>query len=372
VTAHSPACHNRQASSVQASSIAAHLPDALPREVGFMASNPAAEGLIVRELRRFGEENARTSWLLFLQNVVLFAAVHAAMALLGPWSYWIGTPLLALLSVRLFIFFHDYLHGAIFKGSKSGAVVMDLFGFYFLTVPSVWRAAHNQHHLINGRLSPWFMGGFPVLSTEEWATLQAKQRLRYKLYRHPLNILFCHFTLFLIGQCVAMPIANLKAHWRGLVAVTLYVGGMIGISLQWGFLTALAHLAGPLFIGHAIGGLLFYMQHNAPGLTYVHAPEWNSISSALRATTWFQMSPLLQWFTGNIGFHNVHHINHFIPFYRLPEAMAVLSQHTEVPVVRWGDTPECLSGAIYSFRAGKMVSYAEAEAELREPSPVAA
>lgn len=335
-------------------------------------ASPTLEQTLVKELRSFGEENPRTSWLLFAQNVAIFAAVHVAMALLGPASYWIGTPVLALLSVRLFIFFHDYLHGAIFRRSKAGAVVMDLFGFYFLTVPSVWKAAHNQHHLINGRLSPWFMGGFPVLSTEEWSTLPAKQRFKYKLYRHPLNILFCHFTLFLIGQCVAMPLANFKAHWRGLVAFTLYVGGMTALTLQWGFGTAVAHLGGPLFIGHVLGGLLFYMQHNAPGLHYSRGQDWNSITSALRATTWFQMSPLLHWFTGNIGFHNVHHINHFIPFYRLPEAMEVLSKHTEVPVVHWTDVPACLRGAIYSHRDGRMVSYAEAEAELRQVAPVAA
>src|SRR5262249_26961187 len=100
----------------------------------------------------------------------------------------------------------------------------------------------------------------------------------------------------------------------------------IGITYSFGFEVTLFSLLLPLFLACALGAYLFYIQHNFPGVQMKPRQDWTYTFAALKSSSFMDGNPLVHWFTGNIGYHHVHHLNSNIPFYRLPEAMAAIPE----------------------------------------------
>jgi omega-6 fatty acid desaturase (delta-12 desaturase) len=121
---------------------------------------------------------------------------------------------------------------------------------------------------------------------------------------------------------------------------------------------------GPLFVGYALGVYLFYSQHNFPDLELRPEEAWTHADSALEASSYLACGPVMAWFTGNIGYHHVHHLNPRIPFYRLPEAMAAIPElhNPRVTTLHPRDVVACLRQNLWEPEQGRMVGYREANA----------
>ena len=287
-----------------------------------------------------------------LTDVVLLKAILAVLS--------------GLTTVRLFIFYHDFCHGAIFRGSQAGRVAMTITGWWTMTVPSVWRETHNYHHRHNAKLIGSSIGSYPTVSLKMYRRMQPAQRRAMKVMRHPVSIMAGLITTFVIGMCILpwrrRPEQHRMAPVNGLAWWTMLA--VFGLVLGWqnAFFAWLL----PAFIWSAAGSYLFYAQHNFPGAELRERRTWDYTHSALKCSSYFEMPALMHWFTGNIGYHHVHHLNHNIPFYRLPEAMAEMPELQSPGRTSWrpADIAACLRSSVWDGEQGRLISFAEADATL--------
>jgi len=277
---------------------------------------------LVRASNAYAKEDRATTWRLLLTTLALWAGAEATLLFTPSW--WIRLPvalLSALLGVRLFIFYHDYLHGAILTGSKPGKAIMHFIGYWTLAGPSIWKQTHDYHHKHTSKMVGASIGSFPIVSTDIWRSMNASQRRDYRLVRSVWNMVFGYFTVFMIGMCI-QPWRRNRQHVDGPISLLLHFG-LAGIA--WATLgpsAAIAAVVLPTALATGIGSYLFYAQHTFPGVALKPRQEWDYSFAALHSSSMMDMPPILHWLTGNIGYHHVHHLNHRIPFYRLPEAMA--------------------------------------------------
>jgi acyl-lipid omega-6 desaturase (Delta-12 desaturase) len=144
--------------------------------------------------------------------------------------------------------------------------------------------------------------------------------------RHPLTVLLAYPTIFLINICVLPLLEAPGKHWDSALSLVLHFG-MIG--LLWGvggFATAFFVILLPMTIAYALGGYLFFAQHSFKRMVILTPEAWTFYRAALESSSYMRLNSLMQWFTGNIGYHHIHHLNERIPFYPLPEAMAAIPE----------------------------------------------
>jgi len=149
---------------------------------------------------------------------------------------------------------------------------------------------------------------------------------RYLGLRHPLAIALGYVVIAVRGLCIQAFLRMPKRHWGGPLALAIHAAGLVVLSLVLGPLTAVLVWMVPVAVNHAFSAYLFYAQHNFPETRFFERGQWDYTEAALHGSSFLETNPVMQWLTANIGFHHVHHLNHKIPFYRLPEAMAALEE----------------------------------------------
>ncbi|MFT7561630.1 MAG: omega-6 fatty acid desaturase (delta-12 desaturase) [Flavobacteriales bacterium] len=267
--------------------------------------------------------------------------------------------ILGLLVVRLFILFHDFHHQAILAKSTIARLIFWLYGMLTLTPPNAWRETHNFHHAHTSKLGFSNIGSFKIMTLAEWEKATPKEKQAYKIQRHPLTILFGYFTVFLLGLCIAGFVRKPTKNWDGLLAIGLNIIVLIA-AIKWGYVQLYLFIwLFPVIIGSAVGTYIFYAQHNFPSMEVRPRKQWNYLAAALHSTCLINMPKWLHWFTGNIGYHHVHHANHKIPFYRLPEVMRLLSEFQEPKTtsLRPKDIYRCLQLSVWDMEKSQMLTY---------------
>lgn len=320
----------------------------------------------------FADEHGGRSWWLVGSTLILMAVLLAGAAA-APW--W---PLRLVLSVcgglvmvRAFIMFHDYMHGAILRGSLLGRMLMYGVGTLLLTPPRSWRESHNYHHANVGRIADegidtpvvtTDIGAYPMMSVEMWQRATKFQRFRYRARRHPVTILCAYLTIFMGALCLGSTFSNLRKHWPGVFVFLAHVAllGALWIAGGWQmmFFTYLL----PLWIAAMAGAYLFYAQHSFPGARVYTPDEWDFFDAALNTASYFKLNSVMEWFTGSIGYHHVHHLNAKIPFYRLGEAMEAIPELQDPVITRLSlrDINDCFRANLWDPQKRCMVSYEDA------------
>lgn len=330
---------------------------------------------LVRASQVYAKEDPGRSWRLFLGTLAVAAAGWAVI--LSTDTLWVEIPtsiVLGLVGVRLFIFFHDYCHGAIFNDSKLGTAAMTCVGFYTLSVPSVWRETHNYHHRNNAKLIGSSIGSYPTVSLAMYRGLTVSQRRQLKAIRHPLTIALGLLTTFFIGFCYAAFRRDPKQHWTAPLSGVVWLGIFAALAFTLGGKDAALLWLLPAAIHSGVGSYLFYAQHNFPAAELRCRRTWEFSHAALKSSSYFEMGPLMHWFTGNIGYHHVHHLNHRIPFYRLPEAMDGMVELQSPGRTSWrlADIRAALNCSVWDPDTGRLISFAEADERVAVPQAIAA
>jgi omega-6 fatty acid desaturase (delta-12 desaturase) len=274
----------------------------------------------------FAQESPALSWWHVGSTLGVLSALAA---ITSSELHWVGrmisAVLLGLTIVRLFVLHHDYQHGAILRGSLAGKLLMRAVGLVLLCPSSSWNRSHDHHHVHNSKLSGPCIGSYPLLTVAEYRTANRWNRLLYVIQRHAVTMLLGYLTVFLYGMCLRPFIADPRHHSDGALSLVCHLALLVGVG--WNGLDDLCLAAlVPFSIASAIGAYLFYAQHNYPGVHLNPVDEWEHTTAALDSSSYVKMGPLLNWFTANIGYHHVHHLNSRIPFYRLPEAMHALPE----------------------------------------------
>lgn len=321
---------------------------------------------LILATKPFTVEDRLRSWKETFLSISLIA-IALSVSLIDM-SLWIRLPLcllISLLYVRMFIIYHDYQHHAILQKSKLASYIMQAFGVFILAPQNIWKRSHDHHHAHNSKLTMTGIGSYPTISKQRFLGLSKKDKMVYLVNRHPLTILFGYFTLFLYWLNIKSFIQSPSKHADSFVALVFH--GIIGwlIYRYFGFATYMCSWFLPFFIAFAIGSYLFYSQHNFPGAIFRENQDWKYAEAALESTSFMVMNPVMNWFTGEIGYHHVHHLNSRIPFYRLRETMEAMPELQNPTTTTFSpiDIYRCLRLKMWDKETGKMITLKEALAQ---------
>ncbi len=318
---------------------------------------------LLHATRPFAAESAPLSWCYTLSTLTLLIAALSAAAFVTWWPLRVLLSLLgAGFMVRAFIIYHDYMHGSILRDSRTASVLFHLYAAFALTPTRSWRYSHNFHHAHAGQISGDAVGAFPIMTTQMWRDATPLQRAAYRASRHPLLILFGYVTVFVGSVCLLPLLQNPKRHWDSALALLAHGGLIAALWIGGGFDNAFYAMLLPMGVASIVGSYLFFAQHSFKGMYVATVENWSFYRAALQSSSYLKMNRLLQWFTGNIGFHHVHHLNVGIPFYRLPEAMRAIPALQNPVTLSLGlrDIVECFSASLWDENRNRMVTYGQA------------
>ena len=318
---------------------------------------------LVLATRPFAREYAEKSWRYVISTFVLMIAALVGAGMAPWWPLRLALSLLgALVMVRAFITYHDFMHGAILRNSRIAKWLFWFYAAFALTPASSWKKSHNYHHGHVGQISAASVGAFPLMTTEMWHDASFAERFSYRFQRHPLVVLFGYITVFFFSVTLLPLITEPGKHKDSAWALLLHFGLIAALWWFGGFDVALFSVILPMAIASALGSYLFFAQHSFK-LMHVISPEaWTFYRAAMESSSYMRLGKLMQWFTGNIGYHHIHHLNVRIPFYRLPEAMAAIPE-LQSPVTTSlapRDIVECFQASLWDENRQRMVSYREA------------
>lgn len=282
---------------------------------------------LILATKPFAKDNpAKSWWYLLSTSFLLLLALAGTLWNVHFLAKLACSVLSGLLMLRLFVIYHDQQHHAILPKSKLAEVLMRIFGIYVLSASSVWRSSHNHHHNHNSKLRGSHIGSFPIMTKDQYLKTPRGKQIKYLFMRHPLTILFGYVFMFLFGMSLYPFFNQPKKHLDCLISFILHVA--IGVTITWffGWPALLLTQTIPHFLAYAMGTYLFYAQHNFPDVSFAESGGWTYEKAALESSSYLRTSPVMAWFTANIGYHHIHHLNSRIPFYRLPEVLKAMPE----------------------------------------------
>ncbi len=232
---------------------------------------------------------------------------------------------------RIFIIQHDCGHGSFFRSQAANDIVGMLGSVPTLTPYHYWRKSHAIHHAGAGKLDKRGIGDIYTMTVAEYQQLSRWGKLRYRLYRNPV-VLFVFVPTFMFAVLYRFPISRMNALRK--VEASVYLTNLAiaaaatGLIYLVGWKTFLAVQIPITVATSTLGMWLFYVQHQFEDTYWSESNEWDFGAAALQGSSFYRLPKILQWFTGNIGYHHVHHLSPKIPNYLLEKC------HTEVPVVQ--------------------------------------
>jgi omega-6 fatty acid desaturase (delta-12 desaturase) len=314
---------------------------------------------LILATKPYAVDSSARSWWHVISTAVLLAAAMIANLFHFHWAARIACSIFAgLLYLRLFVIYHDQQHQAILPHSRVAEALMRIFGILSLSPSSVWRSSHNHHHNHNSKLRGSHIGSFPIMTKTQFLNSSKGQRFKYLFIRHPLTILFGYVFMFMFGMCIYPSINNIREHWDCLLSFVVHIAVAATVTWFFGWTALILVLVVPHFIGSAIGSYLFYAQHNFPGVSFADSAGWAYDKAALESSSYMKTGPIMAWFTANIGYHHIHHLNAKIPFYRLPEVLDSIPelQNYRATSLSPRDIARCLRLKVWDVEAQQMVS----------------
>jgi omega-6 fatty acid desaturase (delta-12 desaturase) len=313
----------------------------------------------------FAVESVPRSWWLVGSTLVMMLLALTGAAVAPGWPLrLVFSVLSALLMVRAFITYHDYMHNAILSRSRLAWFLFRVYAALSLTPPRAWKETHNYHHGHVGKIAANSIGSFPIMTTDMWKETSWASRLAYRAERHPLTVLTGYLTVFFFSLTLLPLLRNPARHWDSLLVL---LGHAALIALLWvfgGFDTAFFVILLPMTVASIIGSYLFFAQHSYEDMRILPEEDWTYHKAAMESSSYMKLNGLMRWFTGNIGFHHIHHLNVRIPFYRLPEAMKAIPelQSPATTSLSLRDIRACFRCCLWDPELQRMVSYREAAA----------
>ena len=250
-----------------------------------------------------------------------YAALWVLMYVCYPISWWLVLPLAILAAgflVRTFIIFHDCGHGSFFGSTRANDILGFVTGVLTFTPYYLWRWEHSIHHAAAGDLNRRGFGDVWTLTVQEYLEASRWKRFAYRLARNPV-VLFVLAPLYLFLIKHRFPDLKAKARERYSVYWTnLAIGVMAAIMIHWfGFWPYIILQLIIMAMAGAAGIWLFYVQHQFEGVYWERGEKWDYVTAALKGSSFYKLPRILQWFSGNIGFHHIHHLSPRIPNYHL-------------------------------------------------------
>jgi omega-6 fatty acid desaturase (delta-12 desaturase) len=304
----------------------------------------------------------------FIPFFLLWYLMYLSLA----YSYWL-TLALALpaagLLVRIFIIQHDCGHGSFFKSRKANDYLGSACGLLTLTPYYYWRKSHAIHHATASNLEHRGIGDIYTMTVKEYLQQSQWGRLKYRLYRHPLFLLVLA-PAFLFFVLYRFPHPDSKSWKRERASVgwtNLAIAAAIALlSLTIGFKAFLLIQLPITLLAATLGTWLFFVQHQFEDTYWAKEGEWDYTLAALKGSSYYKLPRVLQWFTGNIGFHHIHHLSPRIPNYLLEKCHEENPLFQQVVVLTLWSSFKTIFLSLWDEDQGRLISFGQLKS-LRPP-----
>lgn len=300
-----------------------------------------------------------------LNTVIPFILISVLMYFSLRISYWLTLALSipnAGFIARIFIIQHDCGHNSFYKSKRANNLVGSIFGVITLTPYYLWRRNHAIHHASSGDLDSRGIGDVFTLTAEEYHNQSSWDKFKYRFYRHPI-------TLFLIGPIAIFfishrfPLKTKKTerverssvYWTNLALAIIIVGFGYLIGFKELFLITFPMY----FLAFSFGVYLFYVQHQFEHTYWRRKPDWDYFQAAIKGASFFKLPKVLQWFSGNIGFHHIHHLSPKIPNYLLEKAHKENTLFQEANTLTLISSLKSVSLKLWDEQRKKLISFKE-------------
>jgi len=292
------------------------------------------------------------------------------------WTISFSYPLTLLISllaggfiIRIFIIQHDCGHGSYFRKASRNRLLGRILGVITMVPYDCWRGAHAHHHAGHGNLDRRGTGDVDTLTLKEYKAKSKLQKFGYWVYRHPIILLgFGPIWYFMIKMRI--PFIHgvpTKKVWSSVMWTNVGMMALFGSLAYWLGLKNFFLLHFPMyFVAHVTGVWMFYIQHQFEDTHWEDDADWEHQEAALEGSSYYQLPRPLEWLTGNIGIHHVHHLNSRIPFYRLPDCIEHFETLEGTNRVNTRQALKATFLALWDQEDRRLVSFAEARRLVKE------
>ena len=341
------------------------------------ASGSPAKSFNAFEWRRIvsrytGPDSLASLWQVFVTLTLLIGGLVLGYWLMSraPWATALLIVPIAGLLIRTFVIMHDCAHGSFLPWPRVNDAIGFITGVLTFTPFNQWRREHALHHASSGDLDRRGYGDVTTLTVTEYEALSRFGRFKYRLYRHP-------FVLFGIGPLHMIivqrfrlpgPATGKQQQWSIWLTNVALVALVLIAALAFGWRSVfLLYL--PAYYFAAAGGIwLFYVQHQFEEAYWERGKEWDYATAAITGSSHLRMPRLLNWFTGHIGLHHVHHLGPKIPNYRLKSAHEENEIFHVAPELTLRSAFRTLRLALWDETSGRMIGFREyRRLQLGEP-----
>jgi len=322
-----------------------------------------------KDVAAFAKSDKKKSMMQIINTVppffILWFLAYQSLSL----SIWLALGLAVVAAgflVRIFIIFHDCTHGSFFKSKKANDITGTIAGILTLFPYEKWKREHAIHHASSSNLDKRGVGDIWVMTIDEYREASRWQRLSYRFYRNPL-------VMFGLGPLYLMLILNRKnrkdarkkernnTYLTNFCIVAIYALMVFIVGWQ-----AFAIIQGAImFTATALGIWLFYIQHTFEDSYFEEETEWDYVKAAVDGSSYYQLPRVLQWVTGNIGFHHVHHLAPRVPNYYLEEAHNANPPLQHATTITIKSSLESLKFRLYDPENKTFVTFKDAHRQLR-------
>lgn len=297
--------------------------------------------------------------------MVLWYLAYRSLAV----SYWLTVPIAILAGgvlVRVFIIFHDCGHGSFFKSRLANDIFGFITGLLTFTPYYHWRWEHAIHHASAGNLDKRGTGDIWTLTVQEYIESSRWRRFAYRLARNPVVLfLIAPLFLFVVHQRFPTRGANARerhsVHLMNLAIVALAAA----LCLAFGFKAYLLIQLIAIAVAGSAGVWMFYVQHQFEDVQWERAEEWDFTAAALEGSSFYKLPRVLQWFTGNIGFHHIHHLSSRIPNYNLERCHRELKEAQDVKPITFLPSLKSLFLHLWDEESKRLVGFREMRARRK-------
>ncbi len=304
----------------------------------------------------------RASWQI-VNTVGAYVALWYLIYLSLAVSWWLTFPLAILAGgflIRIFIIFHDCGHNSFFKSHAANATWGFITGVLTFTPYYHWRWEHAVHHATTGHLERRGVGDVWTLTVEEYLASSRWKKSAYRLARNPLILFFvAPLYLFLIRQ--RFPSSGARRRERTSVMImNVAVGSVAAVLIAiFGFLPWLFIQLIIIGVAGSCGVWLFYVQHQFEDAYWERGEDWDYTTAALQGSSFYKLPRVLQWFSGNIGFHHIHHLSARIPNYNLERCHRSDPMFAEVQPMSLFGSLKSISYRLWDEQSNKLISFAQ-------------
>lgn len=282
-------------------------------------------------------------------------------------SWWLTAPLVLLTAgflVRTFILFHDCCHQSFFKSRLANDLLGTLTGILTLVPYRQWKTTHSIHHATSSNLDKRGTGDMWIMTVKEYMEASWYRRAAYRIYRNPLVMFgLGPIAIFLIDYRFNRKNAGMKERINTYITnagiVALYTGLILAVGWQ-----SFLMIQGPVsFLAGMMGIWLFYVQHQFEDTYFEREEEWSYVQAAVEGSSYYKLPKPLQWITGNIGFHHVHHLSPKVPNYNLEKAHNTVLPLQKATTITIRTSVKALRYRLWDEEGKTFVSYKDLPAQ---------